>query len=79
MVIDNLKGITLQQGNSQHVISQYVDDTSFTVKAEETNLDYLVGILHKFGTTSGLEINWHKNVVYWCIQRWLPRSMEKYQ
>ena len=48
----NFKGITdLPQGDSQQIISQYVDDTSFTVEAEEVSVD-------KFGTTSGLEINW---------------------
>ena len=60
----NLKGITLPQCNSQHIISQYAVDTSFMVKAEETNVDNLVGILHKFEVAFGLEINWHKSVAY---------------
>jgi hypothetical protein len=66
MVAGNVKGITLPQDNSQQIISQYIDDTSFTVKAEETSVDHIVGILHKFGNASGLEINWHKNVAYSC-------------
>ena len=49
MVVGNLKGIALPQNKSKHIISQYVDDTSFTVKAQETNVDHLIGILHKFG------------------------------
>ena len=36
------------------------------VKVEETNIDYMVGILHKFGTASRLEIYWHKSMAYWC-------------
>jgi hypothetical protein len=47
--IGNLRSNTLLQGNSQQLISQYVDDTSFTVKAEETNIDYFVGIPYKCG------------------------------
>jgi hypothetical protein len=35
--LGNLKGIVLPQSNSQQIISQYVDDTSFTVRAEETS------------------------------------------
>lgn len=49
MEIGNLISNTLSQGSSQQLISQYVDDTSFTVKAEETNIDYLVGIPYKCG------------------------------
>lgn len=33
MGTDNLKGITLPQSDSQLIINQYVDDTSFIVKA----------------------------------------------
>lgn len=79
MGIGNLGGITLQQGNSQQIISQYVDDTSFTVKAEETSVGYLIGILHKFGTTFGLEINWHKSVAHWCGRGRPPGCVGKYQ
>lgn len=57
MEIGNLKGITFPQSNSQQIICQYVDDTSFMVKVEEINIDYRVGILYKFGIAYGLEIN----------------------
>ena len=79
MRIGNLKGITQPQCNSQHIISQYADDTSFTVKAEETSVDNLVGILHKFGIAFGLEIKWHKSVAYWCGQGRPLRCVGKYQ
>lgn len=35
MGTSNLKGINLPQGVSQHILSQYVDDTSFPVKAQK--------------------------------------------
>ena len=38
MVVGNLKGITLPQSNSQQIVGQYVDDTSFMVKAEENGV-----------------------------------------
>lgn len=66
MIVGNLKGITLSQNNSQQIISRYAYNTSFTGKAEEISVDHMVGILHKFGNASGLEIRWHKIVVYWC-------------
>lgn len=76
---DNLKGITIHQCNSQQIISQYANDMSFTMKVEETTVvDNLVGILHKFGIASGLEINWHKCVAYWCSQGQPPSWAEKY-
>jgi hypothetical protein len=49
MVAGNLKGIILPQDKSQQIFSRYADDTSFAVKVEETSVDHLLGILHKFG------------------------------
>lgn len=59
--IGHLKGIALPQCNSQQIISQYASDTSFSMRKEESNVDNLVGIMHKFG----LEINWHRSAAYW--------------
>lgn len=58
--IGHLKGIAIPHCNSQQIISQYVDDTSFIVKAHESSVGTLVGILHKFGLVYDLEMNWHK-------------------
>lgn len=58
--------ISLSQYNSQQIISQQVDDTSFIVRAKEFNVHNLVRILHNFGIASGLEINLHKSVAYRC-------------
>ena len=48
------------------------------MKAEETSVDNLVGILHKFDIASNLEINWHKSVVYSCGRGQPLRWVEKY-
>ena len=66
MRTDLMKDISLPQCNPQQIISQYVDDTLFTVRAEEFSVDNVVRILHNFGPASGLEIDWHKNMPYWC-------------
>lgn len=71
--------MALPQCNSQQIISQYVDDTSFTAKVEETSVDNLVGIMHKFGIAFGLDINWHKSVAYFCGRGRPPRWVGKYQ
>lgn len=60
MRIGNLKSIVLPQCTSQQIISQYVGDTSFTVRAEETSVHNLVNILQKFGIASGLGIICYK-------------------
>ena len=38
-------------------LGQYVDNTSFTVRAEDASDNNLMGILWKSGLASGLEIN----------------------
>jgi len=77
--IGNIKGVILPQCNSQEIITQYVDDMSFMIKTEENSVDNLVGILHKFGIASRLEINWHNNVANWCGRERPPRWVKKYQ
>lgn len=57
-----IKGIFFAQCNSQQIIIQYVDNTSFTMRGDKTSVGNVVKILHNFGIASGLEINWHKSV-----------------
>lgn len=52
-----IKGISLPQCNFQQIIIQYVDNASFTVRADETSVDNVVKILQNFGIVSCLEIN----------------------
>ena len=52
-----LKGITLLGGIKQQCISQYADDSSFTVRGEKRYVDELVRILKTFSAASGMEIN----------------------
>lgn len=44
MRIGNLKDIVLPQCNSQQIISQCVEDTSFMMREEETSVVNLVAI-----------------------------------
>lgn len=57
-----IKGIFFPQCTTQQIISQYIDDTSFTVRAED-NIDNLVGIFHNFGLAFGMEINQPLNIL----------------
>lgn len=54
-----IKGDFLPRCNSQQIISQYDDNTSFTMRVENVSVNNI-------GIASGLEINWHNNVAYWC-------------
>lgn len=53
-------------GASQQTISQYADDTSFTLCANSLTLSNLVNILKEFGIALSFGINWDMNVTYWC-------------
>lgn len=48
------------------------------MRADETYVDNIVGILHNFGLAYGLEINWHKSIAYWYGQGTPPQWVEKY-
>lgn len=65
--------------NFKQIISHYVDDVSFTMRVEEASLDNLNAILPNFGFASILEINWHKNMPYWCGQGTALGYAEKLQ
>jgi hypothetical protein len=56
----------LPQCLTQQIISQYAHDTSFTMRVEEASMDNLVVIIKSFRFAYGVEINWHKSMVYWC-------------
>ena len=77
----NLKGINLPQGVSQQIISQYVDDTSFLVKAEKKpRINRLpcknpTQVWYNLWTWNQLA----KSVAYWCGQGWVPRWVGIYQ
>ena len=57
-----IKVISLLQFCSQRIISQYMDNTSLTVREEENTMDNLLEILHNFGIAFGLKIN--KSIAY---------------
>lgn len=57
MRTSHINGIALPQGNSQQLISQYVEDMPFIVRANESGVDTLVGVLCKFRAAFDLESN----------------------
>jgi hypothetical protein len=60
-----LSGILLPDGVTQQTLLQYANDTSFSLQAEEGNLQNVAFLLHDFGLASGLVYNPRKTVVYW--------------
>jgi hypothetical protein len=60
-----IKGIELPFGNRQQIITQYADDTSFTLKGEEEPVKNLIYLLDTFCAASGLVLNWRKSSGYW--------------
>jgi hypothetical protein len=47
--------------NSQQIIVQYADDTSFTLKGEEESVRNLIYVLETFCAASSLVLNWGKS------------------
>lgn len=77
MRIGLVKSILLPQSTSQQIICRYVDDTSFSARAEDSSVDNLIKILYNFEFVSGLEMNWHKSVAYWCGRGTPPECGDK--
>jgi hypothetical protein len=49
-----LTNITLPENVGTQIISQYADDTDFTIRAEEANFTRLKYVITRFGLASGL-------------------------
>ena len=62
----NIKGVQLPKSDDQQLTLQFVDDTSFTVRAKHASVFNLVSILQSFTLASGLLINWEKSGAYWA-------------
>jgi len=58
--IRHIEGVSLPQCNAQQIISWYVDDKSFIVRAKHASVDNLVEI------APSLEMNWQTSVAYRC-------------
>lgn len=56
----------------QQIISQYADDTSYSLHGEKENFRQLILLLTQFRVASGLVINWHKSVAYWFSDKEPP-------
>jgi hypothetical protein len=59
----NIKGITIN--NTEHKISQYADDTEFTLVGDKTSFETCINVLNCFGKKSGLYVNAEKTGAMW--------------
>ena len=58
-----IQGITIN--NVEHKISQYADDTEFLLKGDQRSFETCIKLLDKFGSKSGLLINYEKTSAIW--------------
>lgn len=77
--MDILKVLPLPLCNTQQIISEYANNTSFTTRAKEVSVYNLIRILRNFGIAFGLKINWHYSIAHWCSQGTPPGQVQKYQ
>lgn len=61
----SIKGIMLPDGATQQVLSQFADDTTFSLKGAERYLATTSAMLTEFGLATGLVLNRHKSSMYW--------------
>ena len=59
----NIKGITID--GEEYLISQYADDTTFTVNGSSESLYSTMTLLDYYSEISGLKINYTKSKVIW--------------
>jgi hypothetical protein len=71
-----LVGITLPENACEQIISQYVDDTDFTILAEEANFTRLKYVITHFSLASGLWPNWNKSLLFWVANRAPPAWLD---
>ena len=69
-----LEGIKLFGLNVQHVLVQFVDHASFTLKKRKLSIKRMVKLLTLFHKVSRFEINWDKTCIYWQ-DKGKPRSL----
>ena len=62
-----MNGIKLLGSQNQQIILQYANDISLMIATDENIVRSVINILSKFSIVLGLEINWRKNLAYWCI------------
>lgn len=63
----NINGITIN--NSEYLINQFADDTSFTLSDDPVSLETTLNILEDFAKVSGLKINLEKTQAIWIGAR----------
>lgn len=60
-----LRGITLPDGESQQILTQFADDATFSIHSSAQYLATASELMDKFGLASGLYINRSKCALYW--------------
>jgi hypothetical protein len=63
--LGGIKGIHLPMSNRRRIIAQYVDHTSFNLKASQEGIIRLAQLFDIFSIASGLQINHAKFVAFW--------------
>jgi hypothetical protein len=71
-----LIGITLPENAGTQIISQYANDTDFTIRVEEANFIHLKYVFTRFGLAFGLWPNWNKSLLFWVAQRAPPAWLD---
>ena len=60
---DKIKGIIIN--NTEHKLSQYVDDTEFLLAGDKTSFETCMDVLKLFGSKSGIHLNAEKTCAIW--------------
>lgn len=63
--LGRIESIRLPVSNRRQIITQYVDDTSFTLEASREGMIWLTQLLDLFNITFGLKINHAKSIAFW--------------
>jgi general stress protein 26 len=71
--VGKTRGIMLPGSQSTQLISQFANDTSFTIEAgKRENVTTLVATLNLFNSASGLELHWNKSLAFWYSKNLRP-------
>jgi len=63
--LNKIQGIQLPQSEDYQLLSQYANDNGVSILGQEIFLKNTVDLIHCFGSTSRLIINWTKSTGYW--------------
>ncbi|KAL3682626.1 hypothetical protein R1sor_000648 [Riccia sorocarpa] len=73
-----LKGVQLQGIGLQYCQGYFADDAHFLLKADEQKLRNAQALLQKFGTASGLVVQWAKSKARWISTSLRPTWLQQF-